>query len=299
MTQVAAALSDKLAVLTAATVWGTTGTAATFAPAGSSALAIGAAAMGFGGLLLLVANPAPSIALLREQRVRRWLAFGGAAVAVYALSFYSAMATAGIALGVTLAIGSGPVFAVLYERRAYRVRVPRSALRGAALAISGAMLLGWSQLDVAGREAVSVLAGSLLGLLAGACWATYSMVSARLIQSGRQSRAVISAIFGLAAIPLVPVALLSGETLFSNGTGLVVVAYLVAVPMFCGYVLFARGLRSASAGLATTLSVIEVAVAALAAAAIAGQRLPPAGWLGVFLVAVGLVGLTRQPREEV
>ena len=47
-----------LCVLAASVLWGTTGTAATFAP-GVGPLAIGAAAMGLGGLLQALTAPRP------------------------------------------------------------------------------------------------------------------------------------------------------------------------------------------------------------------------------------------------
>src|SRR2546421_11087572 len=50
----AGANAGRWSVLGAAVLWGTTGTAATFAPRGSSSLALGAAAMGIGGVALFI-----------------------------------------------------------------------------------------------------------------------------------------------------------------------------------------------------------------------------------------------------
>ena len=102
-------LSGVLAVLVAAVLWGTTGTAATFAP-GVGPLAMGAAALGVGGLLQgLIAVPA----LLRERaalglRTGTILA-GAAGVAIYPLAFYSSMHLAGVAIGTVVSLGSAPI----------------------------------------------------------------------------------------------------------------------------------------------------------------------------------------------
>ena len=66
-----------LAIVGAALLWGTTGTAASFLPDAVSPLAIGAATMGVGGLLLLVTAPRASLAVLRTRAARPW-AFAGA-----------------------------------------------------------------------------------------------------------------------------------------------------------------------------------------------------------------------------
>ena len=84
-------LPGRLLILVAAVLWGTTGTAATFAP-DVSPIAIGAAAMGFGGLLqalIAVRSLRRHAAGLRRQW--RIVALGAVAVALYPLAFYSSM----------------------------------------------------------------------------------------------------------------------------------------------------------------------------------------------------------------
>ncbi|WP_234365066.1 EamA family transporter, partial [Streptomyces sp. RTd22] len=108
--------AGSLCVLAASVLWGTTGTAATFAPA-VGPLAIGAVAMGLGGLLqALVA--APGIARQApELRARRGVVLLGAvAVAVYPLAFYSSMHLAGVAVGTVISIGTAPLASAVIER---------------------------------------------------------------------------------------------------------------------------------------------------------------------------------------
>src|SRR5258706_7614224 len=100
-------------ILLAASLWGTTATARPFAPAGAGPVAVGAARVVGGGLLLFV------IALrggaLRElarrgTRTRFLLAIGAAAVAAYQTAFFTATARAGVAVGAVVTIGAAPVF---------------------------------------------------------------------------------------------------------------------------------------------------------------------------------------------
>ncbi|MFD0547828.1 EamA family transporter [Streptomyces rectiviolaceus] len=97
-----------LCVLAASVLWGTTGTAATFAP-DVGPLAIGAVAMGIGGLLQAIIA-APQIrhhaSRLRDQRGTVLL--GAASVTAYPLAFYSSMHLAGVAVGTVVSIGTAP-----------------------------------------------------------------------------------------------------------------------------------------------------------------------------------------------
>ncbi|MEU5548098.1 EamA family transporter [Streptomyces sioyaensis] len=91
--------SGPLCVLAASVLWGTTGTAATLAP-GVGPLAIGAAAMGLGGLLqALIAAPQISRHAARLHDQRGTVLLGAASVTVYPLAFYSSMHLAGVAVG--------------------------------------------------------------------------------------------------------------------------------------------------------------------------------------------------------
>jgi drug/metabolite transporter (DMT)-like permease len=62
--------------------------------------------------------------------------------------------------------------------------------------------------------------------------------------------------------------------------------------MFAGYSLFGWALATVSASTATTLSLLEPAVAAILAVTVVGERLPVAGWAGLTLIAGCLIVLT-------
>jgi DME family drug/metabolite transporter len=90
----------------ASVLWGTTGTAATFAPA-VGPLAIGAVAMGLGGLLqALIAAPRIRREGPRLRAQKGAVLVGALSVGVYPLAFYSSMHLAGVAAGAVVSIGS-------------------------------------------------------------------------------------------------------------------------------------------------------------------------------------------------
>lgn len=303
-----------LAVLAAAVLWGTTGTAATFAP-GVGPLAIGAAAMGVGGLLQATVAGRAAAAHARTLREHRGLVLiGAAAVAVYPLAFYSSMRLAGVAVGTVVSLGSAPLASALVERLVDRRRLSRRWLVGATVGLAGVALLCAAQ-ALAGRSAADggagggsaaaagPLAGVLLGLVAGATYALYSWVAHRLMRVGVPSRAAMGAVFGVGGVLLLPVLAATGAPLVASWGNAAVGVYMALVPMFAGYLLFGWGLGHVPASTATTLTLLEPAVAAVLAVLVVGERLPAAGWAGVALVVACLVVLTaparlvgRQPR---
>lgn len=280
-------------VLAASILWGTTGTAATFAPE-VSPIAIGATAMGFGGLLQAL------IALrsirhngrgLKEQW--RIVALGAIAVTVYPLAFYSSMHLAGVAAGTVVSIGSAPIFASIIERVADRHRLTRRWAAGAVLGIAGATLLCVAESETsAGSRAFGSELGIGLGLLAGLTYALYSWAAHRVIATGVPARPAMGSIFGIAGALLLPVALVTGSPLLSSWSNASVGIYMAVVPMFAGYVLFGMGLARVRASTAIVLTLVEPVVAALLAVVIVGEQLPTLGWAGVGLIVSSLVALT-------
>ncbi|MDR2348982.1 MAG: hypothetical protein LBD90_10335, partial [Bifidobacteriaceae bacterium] len=129
------------AIVATSVLWGTTGTAATFAPA-VGPFAIGAAALGIGGLLqALIAWPALRAAWPALRSQRRLVGLGALAVAVYPLAFYSSMRLAGVAIGTVVSLGSAPLAAGLVEKLADGRRLGRRWGLAAAVGVAGGGLL--------------------------------------------------------------------------------------------------------------------------------------------------------------
>jgi drug/metabolite transporter, DME family len=282
-------------VLAASALWGTTGTVASLAPPGASALSIGAATMGLGGLLTLALAGRSAPAVLRGGREVLWCALLGAlAVVVYPLAFYTAMDWAGVAVGTVVTIGCSPVFAALLERLLDGTGLSRRwAAATAAAGLGCALLVLTGQGEADGER---VAAGVALALLSGAAYAAFAYAGARVIRCGHSSRASMGALFGLGAGVLLPVLAATGGPLFGEGRGLAVAAYLAVVPMCLAYVLFGAGLARVPVSTATTLSLFEPVVAAVLGVAVVGERLGSWAWTGVGLVLLGLLLLTVRRR---
>lgn len=281
-------------VLAAAGLWGTTGTAASFAPAGVSPLAIGAATMGVGGLLtLLLAGRSAWRVLRAGPAVASWVLRGGLAVAVYPLAFYTSMALAGVAAGTVVTIGCSPVFAALLDRILGGVRLTLRWVTATSAAATGcAVLLLSGHGGGDARTGGQVIAGVALGLLAGASYAVYSAYGARVMRAGHSARAAMGAQFGLGAALLLPVLAVTGGPLLSGARGLAVAGYLSAIPMCLAYVLYGAGLARVPASTAITLSLFEPVVAAVLSVVVVGERLGVRAWSGMGLVLLGLAVLT-------
>nr|WP_151775192.1 DMT family transporter [Streptomyces abyssomicinicus] len=297
-------------MLLASVLWGTTGTAATFAPA-VGPLAIGAVAMGLGGLLqaLVAASRIRREAVVLRTRTGVVL-LGALSVGVYPLAFYSSMHLAGVAVGTVVSIGSAPLASALIERLADGRRLTRRWTAAAALGLSGTVLVcaaqAWDAGSAhagtgaagAGSPGATVL-GVALGLVAGLTYALYSWAAHRLIGAGVTSGAAMGTVFGLGGLLLMPVLLATGAPLLDSWSNAAVGLYMALVPMFTGYVLFGWGLAHVPASTATTLSLLEPAVAAVLAVLVVGERLPLPGWAGITLVVACLAVLTapgRRPR---
>lgn len=290
-----------VALLLASLLWGTTGTSASFLPADVSPLAVGASTMGVGGVLLAATSPRLSFGVLRDRSARRWVALGAIGVFVYPLAFYSAMNLAGVAVGNVVALGSGPVFAAIYEWVGERRPLSIRWAAATGLAVLGIVGLAIGrQAAPGGGVSAGTLPGVALGLLAGAAYALYTYASSRAIQSGEPSRGVMGAMFGIGAVLLLPVLLVTGAPLLQSWSTMAIAGYLAVGPMFVAYLLFGIGLRTVRSSAATTITLLEPVIATLLAVLVVGERLSPVGWAGLLLVFSGLAILVtaRQKPER-
>ncbi|MFJ9697277.1 EamA family transporter [Kitasatospora sp. NPDC101183] len=280
-------LDGPMPILAAALLWGTTGTAGSLAPGGAPAAGIGAAALLLGGLLLFLTDRA-AWGLPRACRAgERWLlALGAVGVVGYPLTFYPAVTRTGVAVATVVALGSAPVFTGLLGWLAGQGR-PSGRWAGA----TGLAVLGCAVLVLGGGGEVDLL-GALLAALSGLSYAGYSLIGGRLIAAGHPSGGVMGAMFGAAAVLVLPVLALEPVDWLGTVRGTAVVLHLAVITTYLAYRLFGHGLRRTTAQTATTLTLAEPAVAALLGVAALGEHLPAASWCGLALLAVGLLALT-------
>jgi len=286
-------------VLLAAVCFGTTGTARALGPAASAAT-VGAARIAVGGALLLIvawltAGPARRPASWRAASV------AAAGVALYQATFFAGIDRAGVAVGTTVAIGSGPILAGLGARLLDGAPLGRRWSLATALACLGVGLLasgGAAEAAVGGADAPGAWLGVGLAVAAGASYAGYTLAAKRLLERGDPPPWAMAHAFAGGALLLGPILLLGDTAWLATGQGLALVGFLGAVPTALAYLLFARGLRRLPAAETATLTLAEPVTAALLGLALLGERLTGLGTIGIGLVLAGLLLLGRAPLAE-
>lgn len=247
------------AVLGAAVVFGTTGTAQALGPAGATPLGVGAVRLALGGAALLAVLP-----LLGDRPSRATALWrsplglaAGVCTALYQVCFFAAVQGAGVALGTLVTIGSGPVFAGLLARTTLAEKPARSWFTATALCVAGLALLSADSIGQTGVEAY----GLVLALGAGLAYAAYTVAAKRLISTGSTSSTVMASAFALGGFLLMPVLLTQPLGWLGTPSGLALAAYLGLITTTLAYLLFGRGLAALPAGPVTTLVLAEPLVA--------------------------------------
>ena len=292
-------IKGTLAIVIASFLWGTTGTVASFSN-DVSPLAIGAFAMGLGGVLMVLTNIRSLLANYRQLFKRKGLfAAGALSVAIYPLAFYSAMHLSGVAIGTIVSIASAPMFAALLERLFNQKSISRKWGVSFAFGVIGVILLTHGKkpaFDDTSNLFLNSL-GIVLGCIAGLTYACYSWVAKSFITKGIDSKAAMSGLFGGAAILLLPSLFFTGENLFLNITNSAVSLYMAIIPMFLGYLLFAYGLTFIETSNATLITLLEPLIATILAVLLLGESFKLIGWMGALLVllclAIQSINLTK------
>ncbi len=294
------------AVLAAAILFGTTGTAQALGPKFASPLSIGAVRVTIGalGLIVLTTRTRPRPRLRKGLRTRsaprpsaahRWaLALAGVGVAGYQIGFFEGTKRAGVALGTLVALGSGPVFAGVFQAIRSR-RLPSVAWTLATLlAASGAGLVAFARHDTA--SGVSLM-GIAAALLAGLSYAVFSMASKHAMVDGLASLDAMAASFAIGAVLMSPLLFTEPLHWLASGRGIGVALDLGLGATTAAYALFGFGLARLAVPTVVTLTLAEPATAAVLSVVALSQHLAPVGWLGVTLVLVG-VGVVARTHDE-
>ena len=146
------------------------------------------------------------------------------AVAVYQLSFFAAIRLTGVAVGTVVAIGTGPAAAGVLGRLVNGERLTARWAQATALAALGVLLL-------AGDGGASVdPTGVALAVTSGVGYATYTVLSKRMLEAGEAPEGVMAAGFGGAGLLLLPALLVAGPGFLATPGGLAMAVYLAAVP---------------------------------------------------------------------
>ena len=285
-------------VVVAALLWGTTGTAAFFLGTDVSPLAIGAATMGFGGVVLALLGGSASALVLTDSKGRLWVVLGVVGVMVYPLTFYWGMSLAGIALGNLVALGLGPLAVAALE---WVVDKSAPSVRwriAVGVAVVGVVVMSVGNVELGGDRVSNVSAGVALAVAAGLSYGLYTYAFGRLIDLGHTPRAVVGAVFGSASPVLLIVLMVTGAGLFATSLQISLVVYLVLGPMVVAYLAFSQALLTLRSSSVATLALLEPVAAGALGLLIVGERLGPLAVVGGALVLVSLVLVSREKSDR-
>ncbi len=244
--------------------------------AGTASLRIGLSA-----LMLLVAVR-PRLGQLRAAQWRAVVPYG-VALGTMNFLFYCALARLPLGLAVTLEF-VGPLLVALAGSRRW-LDVLWAVLAGAGIAL----IAPW------GGHGLDVV-GVLLALAAGGCWAVYIVLGGRVAEVLPGNTAVaIGMLF--ATLAVLPFGLASGQlaglTPRLLGLGAALALFSSALP----FTLEMQALKSLPTRTFSILMSIEPAAAAFCGWLFLHERLTPAQWLAVLLVAGASAGATLTARR--
>ena len=221
---------------------------------------------------------------LRGRAAGRRLLITGVLLAEFQAAYQVAVDRISVSLSTLVTIGCVPVFVA--AGTAWRERRLPTSRTMAAIAASLAGLVLLSGSPVAGADAWRTLEGVVMSLLAGAGFATLTLVTARPMPG---QGAIMSVGLLLGGVLLTPFALWYGMTLPMTGEALALTTYLGVVPTAVAYGAYYLGLRHATATAAALSTMLEPLTATLLAVAFHDERLTAAGFAGVVLIAGALV----------
>jgi DME family drug/metabolite transporter len=287
-----------LAVVGAATLFGTTGTALAKGPPGIDALSAGSLRLLIGGAgLCLVGLQALTADLRSAQHKRLGTVFIGClTVASYQLGFFWATQETGVALSTVVTIGVSPIASRFIGAVRGRPSPDVWWLVSALGLILGLLLLVFGSASGAGAVQFDVV-GVFSAILAGASYAAYTEVGSELMIGGWRPTSAMAAMFFGAGLITSPILLVRDVSWFATGSGMATILYLSLVTLTISYLWFGWGLNRLPPTTVVMLTMFEPVVAAVLAFAVLQESLTGVSWFGLSVVLIGLlvVGLRSRP----
>jgi len=271
-------------VVVASVLFGTSGTARSFAPDSASSLSIAGVRLMVGAVPLLIW--ALVSAGTTRPRLRPEAVAAGAAMMLFQVCFFSAMENAGVAVGTMVTIGSGPVIAALFDM-ALGTRPSGRSVVALAAALAGLTMLVLGSPGEAGGGFSAV--GALFGVGAGACYALYTVLCKRLLDAGWSGTWTMAWTFAVSAVCSVALVAPSSLDWLGSPRGAVTVSYLGLATISVAYLLYARSLSRLTGSMVVTLTLVEPVTATTLGALVLGEDIGAVSWLGAVVVVGALV----------
>ena len=285
------------AVLAAAVLFGTAGTAQALGPDAATPLGVGAEriAVGTAVLWLAIAVAGPSLAEISAAVSAHWrpMLVGGVGVAVYTPAFLLAVDRTGVAIGTVVAIGVGPFCAGAMEWAWRSVRPSRAWFMGTLVTVvGGALLVASKSSETSAADAVDGL-GLVFALAAGAGYALYSVTAKSTMSSGVAPTLALAGPFTVGAIVVAVLAVREPFGWIATGDGALMALHLGIAATGLAYLLFGYGLHRLTSATTVTLVLAEPLTATLLATLVLDEMISPLGWFGVGAVLIGLLVVGR------
>ncbi|WP_434447875.1 EamA family transporter [Lentzea sp. E54] len=232
--------------------------------------------------LVLVVIWRPSLRLDRRTLVT--VATYGVVLAAMILCFYAALARIPLGAAVTIEFLGPLAVAVVGSRR---------WLDGVWVLLAGAGVVLLTR-----AQGGLLWTGVLFALAAGACWAAYILVTAKLGSQTSDGKGLALAMVVGAVIAL-PFGVTSAGTAMLDPVVLVAAFAVALMSSVIPYSLELEALRRMPPRVFGVLMSMEPAVGALAGLLLLGEQLKPAQWVAVCCVVVASIGATRSAKPDV
>jgi drug/metabolite transporter, DME family len=282
-----------LAVLGAAFCFGTTGTTQQLGVPDISPVAVASARLLCGSLFLFI------FALLIERRTSKYrmprtdLLIAGCGIAIYQLTFFSAVDSTGIAIATVTALGTAPTFSAIVAYLILREKPLLNWYLGTSVTIIGIVLVGTAN----GVEGFNLL-GILLASIAGLGFAIFNVICRKSLEKGASDIWVTAQTFGVAAIASAPFLFAESPVWLTTRNGILTTLWLGIFTTSVGYILFMYGLKRIPSSLAATIVLAEPATATILAAVVIGEPLVAQSYLGIATVALGILYISKSKRAS-
>lgn len=274
-----------LYLLAGALCFATTGTAQTFAPEGATPYVIGAVRLwlGFAALFCYcLAARRPFWTASWKRADLRWIVPAGLSLAGYQIFFFRGVIDAGVAVGTVASVGFSPVVVAVLARLFLGERPERRWYASTALAVGGLLLLNCHSVNAGD---VFVLAKPLA---AGCCYAGY-YVFAKPLAEDRAPEAVMTMLFGVGAIALLPVFFLLPVDWLATPRGAAVALHYGVVATALAYTLTLAGLRTTPASTAATVGLAEPLGASMLGVFLLGETVSALSLCAMGLMMAGVL----------
>jgi DME family drug/metabolite transporter len=214
--------------------------------------------------------------------------------AAFQACYFASVARLSVSLATLITIGAAPLLVLATEAATGRRRLDRAAIGTAGLAVAGLTLL--IGVPSSARDLTAGPSGVGFALLSAGGFAALTVIGSRPVP-GLDEMTSTGLGFTLGAALLIPVASAGNGVGFTpTPVALGLLLLLGAGPTAIAYAAYFRGLRTAQAGTAALMALLEPLVGTALSVLVLGDRLAPAGLAGATLLLTALVLQARHSR---